>query len=101
MSASDVVLSHIGGWPGGRAKLPELQVNPRPGQQEVGPSDEVVLEVPPAAEIDAFADAILNDTDPPNGLVNAARAAVISFKVNESISAGCPIAITESDYTFR
>ena len=49
-------------------------------------------------EIDLLADAILNDTDPPNGLVNAARAAVISFMVGESIASGEPIAMSESDY---
>jgi len=54
----------------------------------------------PAAEIDAFADAITNDTEPPNGLTNAARAAVISFMVNESIATGRTIPISESDYTF-
>lgn len=52
-------------------------------------------------EIDCFADAILNDTGSPNGLVPAARAAVISFMVNESIARGVPVAIKESDYTFQ
>ncbi len=54
-----------------------------------------------AAEIDQFADAILHDTDPPNGLAKAARAAVISYMVNESIAAGAPVAISEADYVFR
>jgi len=53
-----------------------------------------------AAEIDAFADAVLNDTEPPNNLLAAARAAVISFKVNESITAGSPVSIREDDYAF-
>lgn len=51
-------------------------------------------------EIDQFADAILNDTESPNGLVRAARAAVISYMVNESIADGAPVAISESDYIF-
>lgn len=49
-------------------------------------------------EIDLFADAILNDTESPNGVIQAARAAVISFMVNESIASGNPIQITEKDY---
>jgi predicted dehydrogenase len=53
-----------------------------------------------AIEIDRLADAILNDTAPPNGLVNAARAAVISFKVNESIKNQIPVPIAESEYRF-
>lgn len=53
-----------------------------------------------AIEIEQFADAILNDTPSPNGLVKAARAAIISYKVNESIANGSPIAISESDYVF-
>ena len=51
-------------------------------------------------EIDLLADAILNDTEPPNGTVNAARAAVISFMAGESIATGRPIPISESDYRF-
>lgn len=51
-------------------------------------------------EIDQLADAIFNDTESPNGLVKATRAAVISFKVNESIMEGRPMAIAEEDYTF-
>lgn len=53
-----------------------------------------------AVEIEQLADAILNDKEPPNGLVNAARAAVISYMVNESIAQGGPIPITERDYIF-
>ncbi|MEN6355501.1 MAG: Gfo/Idh/MocA family oxidoreductase [Armatimonadota bacterium] len=53
-----------------------------------------------AIEIDQLADAILGDTPSPNGLVKAARAAVISYMVNESIAKGSPIAISESDYVF-
>lgn len=51
-------------------------------------------------EIDRLADAILNDTEPPNGPVKAARAAVISYMVNESIAKGAPIPIEEKDYVF-
>lgn len=39
-------------------------------------------------EIDMLADAILNDTKPPNGLENALQAAVLSFKSVESIQTG-------------
>jgi len=52
-------------------------------------------------EIDLFADAILNNTASPNGVVPAARAAVISFMVNEAIARGVPIPIKESDYKFQ
>lgn len=51
-------------------------------------------------EIDELADAILNDTEAPNGLTKAARAAVISYKVKGSIAAGRPVAITADEYTF-
>ncbi len=51
-------------------------------------------------EIDHFADAIMNDTPSPNGVAQAARAAVISFMVNESIACGQPIQISEKDYMF-
>jgi predicted dehydrogenase len=53
-----------------------------------------------AVEIDQLADAIINDTESPNGLVKAARAAVISYMVNESIKTGMPVSIKESDYIF-
>jgi predicted dehydrogenase len=51
-----------------------------------------------AIEVDLLADAILNDTESPNNIINAAKAAVISFMVNESIKTGAPIPIKESDY---
>ncbi len=53
-----------------------------------------------ATEIGLLADAILNDTEPPNGVVNAARAALISYKVAESIASGMPIPISQSEYEF-
>lgn len=53
-----------------------------------------------AIELDMLADAIINDTESPNGLVKAARAAVISYMVNESIEKGAPIAISEKDYVW-
>ncbi len=54
-----------------------------------------------ALEIDRFADAILQRTDPPNGLTQAARAAVISFKVMQSLQSGAPVAISNNEYTFH
>lgn len=51
-----------------------------------------------AIEIDRFADAILLDAEPPNGLVAATRAAVISYKVSESIASGAPVPIEEREY---
>jgi predicted dehydrogenase len=51
-------------------------------------------------EIDLFADAVLNDVSPPNGLVKAARSAVISFKVNESVATGKPVTISSNEYLF-
>jgi len=51
-----------------------------------------------AIETDMFADAVLNGAESPNGLIKAARAAVISYKVNESIEKGIPISICEEDY---
>jgi len=54
-----------------------------------------------AVEIDQLADAIINDTEPPNGLVKAARAAVISFKVNESIKNNAPVPICEAEYKWK
>lgn len=53
-----------------------------------------------AIEIDMLADAILNDTESPNGIIKAARAAVISYKVNESIASGAPVSISQNDYIF-
>ena len=49
-------------------------------------------------EIDKFADSILNDTESPNGLTNATRAAVISYMVNLSIEKSMPVSIKASDY---
>ena len=51
-------------------------------------------------EIDELADAIVNNTEPPNGIINAARAAVISFYVNESIKTGKQIPVSKEDYVF-
>ena len=51
-------------------------------------------------EIDQLADAILSGGDAPNGLVKAARAAVISYMVSESIASGKPIAISKKDFEF-
>lgn len=53
-----------------------------------------------ANELEQFADAILNGSPSPNGLAEAARAAIISYKVNESIARGMPVAIDESEYIF-
>lgn len=54
-----------------------------------------------AVEIDKFADAILNDSQSPNGVVQAARAAIISFKVHESIEQGSVIPIQRKEYDFQ
>ncbi len=51
-------------------------------------------------EIDELSDAITNNTESPNGLIRAARAAVISYMVNESIATGIPVRIKKSDYEF-
>jgi predicted dehydrogenase len=51
-------------------------------------------------EIDLLADAILNNTEAPNGLVKAARSALISYKVMESLATGRPVPMTESEYMF-
>lgn len=53
-----------------------------------------------AIEIDQLADAIMNDTESPNGPAKAARAAIISYITNESIVTGAPVSITEADYIF-
>jgi predicted dehydrogenase len=53
-----------------------------------------------AVEIDRFADAVLNGMDSPNGVTQAARAAVISYKVMQSLESGAPVPIAESEYTF-
>jgi predicted dehydrogenase len=49
-------------------------------------------------EIDLLADAILNGSEAPNGLKQAARSACISYKVNESIASGKAIPVTEKEY---
>ena len=51
-----------------------------------------------ALEIDLLADAILNNAESPNGLYKATRAALISYKVNESIEKGAPVSIREEEY---
>lgn len=51
-------------------------------------------------ELDLFADSILNKTEPPNGINKALRAALISFKVNESIRRNIPILISEYEHNF-
>ncbi len=66
--------------------------------QERARLDYGVVDKGQASEIDQLADAILNDTEPPNGLVKAARAAVISFKVNESIKSKAPVPVCEAEY---
>jgi predicted dehydrogenase len=52
------------------------------------------------AEIDQLADAIANDTEPPNGPVKASRAAVISFMAYESLARGARLPLSRSDYVF-
>lgn len=54
-----------------------------------------------ALEIDRFAESILSDRESPNGLMQAARAAVISFLSGESIVAGAPLPVCEDDYRFE
>jgi len=49
-------------------------------------------------EIDLFAEAVLHGMPPPNGLVAAYRAALISFMVNESLTCGQALPIHEADY---
>lgn len=44
-------------------------------------------------ELDQLADAILNDTESPNGLAVALKGAVISYKVLESLESGMPVEI--------
>jgi len=53
-----------------------------------------------AIEVDELADAIINDTEPPNGPIGAARGAVMSFYANDSIETGKEISICEQDYVF-
>jgi predicted dehydrogenase len=52
------------------------------------------------AEIQMFGRSILEDSPPPNDILVAARAAVISYKVNESIRTGLPVAIAREEYDF-
>ncbi|MBN2851447.1 MAG: Gfo/Idh/MocA family oxidoreductase [Clostridia bacterium] len=52
-------------------------------------------------ELDQLADAIINDTESPNGIDIALRAAVISYKVNESIEKKLPITIDESEISYK
>ncbi len=54
-----------------------------------------------AVEIDMLADSIHYGTPSPNGLLKAARAAVISFKVNTSIRTGRSVGIAKSEYNFE
>jgi len=49
-------------------------------------------------EINQFAEAVLHGAPPPNGLVAACRAALISFLVNESLAGGQVLPICEADY---
>jgi predicted dehydrogenase len=49
-------------------------------------------------ELDQFADAVLTGAPAPNGLVKARRAAVISYKVVESVRTGRPIPIDPAEY---
>lgn len=51
-----------------------------------------------ALEIDLLAEAILNDTPPPNGPENACRAALLSFKVLEAIKTRQVQVMEESQY---
>lgn len=54
-----------------------------------------------AAEVNLFARSILEDTSPPNGILAAARAAVISYKVNQSLATCLPIPMERKEYDFR
>lgn len=48
-------------------------------------------------ELNQLADAILNDTEAPNGLSVALKGAVISYKVLESLETGLPVKITPEE----
>lgn len=50
-------------------------------------------------ELAAFARAIRGNASPPNGLSQALRAALISYRVLDSLAAGQPVAIAASEYT--
>ncbi len=52
-------------------------------------------------ELDLLADAILNNTPSPNGIDIALRAAVISYKVDQSIESKKPMEITESEIYYH
>ena len=49
-------------------------------------------------EIDLFAEAVLHGAPPPNGLVAAYRAALLSFLVNESLASGRALPVCAADY---
>lgn len=49
-------------------------------------------------ELDRFADAVLSGAPAPNGLQKAMRAAILSYKVNESIKTGQPVSVSASEY---
>ncbi len=49
-------------------------------------------------ELDLFAEAVLNNAEAPNGLEQAAKAAIISYKVMESLKTGLPVQINETEY---
>ncbi|MFA5857505.1 MAG: Gfo/Idh/MocA family oxidoreductase [Elusimicrobiota bacterium] len=50
-------------------------------------------------ELHAFADAVLNKKEPPNGVNKAIRGALLSYRANESIAIGKPVAIHAEEYT--
>ncbi len=52
-----------------------------------------------SGEIKQLAEAIINDTEPPCGIIQATRAACISYKVNESLKTGKIITIDEHEYS--
>lgn len=52
-------------------------------------------------ELELFAEAVLNNAAPPNGLEQAAEAAVISYKVMESLRTGMPVPISETEYRYQ
>jgi predicted dehydrogenase len=54
-----------------------------------------------ARELALFGEAILGGSPAPNGLTQAMRAALISFKVLESIASGAPVPIEPSEYTIE
>jgi predicted dehydrogenase len=50
-------------------------------------------------ELDSIANSILNDLEPPNGIDRAMLAAILSFKANESVLLGKPVAISKNEYS--